>query len=100
MHSNTTQEEVAHGLAETMESSHESIENRAPLDNQNPQTTVDNGQSDMVIGGLWFLGGTLVTGCTYAMASGQSGGGSYVVAWGAILFGGLQFLAGLIRSMR
>lgn len=53
----------------------------------------------MVVGGLWLVGGLLVTGLSYAMASGQSEGGSYVVAWGAVLFGGLQFLGGLVKSI-
>jgi len=50
---------------------------------------------DMVVGGLWCGGGILVTAATYSSAA---GGGSYVVAWGAILFGGLQFLRGLLAK--
>jgi len=43
-------------------------------------------------GGYWLVGGVLVTALTYLVAS---PGESYVVAWGAILFGGIQFLRGL-----
>jgi len=52
-----------------------------------------NGQRNMLVGGLWCLGGILVTAVTYANAS--SGGGRYVVAWGAIVFGAVQFFKGL-----
>lgn len=50
---------------------------------------------NMVIGGLWCLGGIIVTAATYSAAQ---GGGTYVVAWGAIAFGGIQFLRGLFQS--
>lgn len=52
---------------------------------------------DLVVGGLWLFGGLIVTGVTYSSAS--NGGGSYVVAWGAILFGGIQFLKGLAKAL-
>jgi hypothetical protein len=51
-------------------------------------------QHDMLVGGLWCVGGILVTAITYSAAQ---GGGHYVVAWGAILFGGIQFMRGLFR---
>ena len=44
---------------------------------------------------LWFVGGSLVTLLTYSSAA--SGGGKYVIAWGAILFGGIQALIGLFQ---
>jgi hypothetical protein len=50
---------------------------------------------NMLVGGLWCVGGILVTGYTLAASSGP-GGGTYVVAWGAILFGGIQFFRGLL----
>ena len=50
---------------------------------------------NMLVGGLWCAGGIIVTGFTYAAASGR-GGGSYVVAWGAIVFGAIQFFRGLL----
>ena len=51
---------------------------------------------NMLYGALWCIGGIVVTAVTYSAAAG--GGGSYVVAWGAILFGGIQFFRGLIQS--
>jgi|GEM_PF-1513676 len=47
----------------------------------------------IVFGLLWCVGGTIVTVATYSSA--WHGGGTYVVAWGAILFGGLELLYGL-----
>ena len=54
-------------------------------------------QHDMMVGGLWCVGGILVTAITYSAAS---GGGHFVVAWGAILFGGIQFLKGLANLVK
>jgi hypothetical protein len=54
-------------------------------------------ERDMRVGGLWCLGGIVVTAVTYSAAS---GGGSYVIAWGAIVFGGIQFIRGVIASQK
>jgi hypothetical protein len=51
----------------------------------------------MAIGALVCVIGILVTAVTYGAASSGSGGGHYVVAWGAIVFGGFQFLKGLFQ---
>ena len=50
-------------------------------------------------GGLWLLVGIVVTAGTYLVAA-EGGGGRYIVAWGAMLFGGLQFLRGLLAAAR
>jgi hypothetical protein len=50
---------------------------------------------NMLFGALWCVGGTLFTVWSYQSASQGSGGGTYFIAWGAILFGGIQFLKGL-----
>lgn len=52
-------------------------------------------RKDMLYGGLWCGGGLLVTFITMSAAS---GGGSYVVAWGAIVFGAIQFFRGLANN--
>jgi hypothetical protein len=53
-------------------------------------------QKSMTYGLLWCIGGIAVTAYTYRFAAGN-GGGRYVIAWGAILFGGIQFLRGLAQ---
>jgi hypothetical protein len=47
---------------------------------------------NIVFGAIWCVGGIAVTALTYQMAS---GGGTFFVAWGAVLFGGIQCLKGL-----
>jgi hypothetical protein len=53
---------------------------------------------DMLYGALWCGGGVIVTVVTYSNAS-SGGGGSYVIAWGAILFGAIQFIKGFINGV-
>jgi hypothetical protein len=57
----------------------------------------ETGRKKMAIGALILIVGLVVTGATYAIARGQ-GGGSYVVASGAILVGAFQFWMGLAQS--
>ena len=45
-------------------------------------------------GGLWFVGGALVTAVTYAFSQ-----GTYFLAWGPLLFGGFQLVRGLLRYL-
>jgi len=51
------------------------------------------GKRNMAIGGIICLIGIIVTVLTFSAAS--SGGGRFVVAWGAIVFGAIQFFRGL-----
>lgn len=51
----------------------------------------------MVSGILWAVGGTIVTAATYSAAS---HGGRYFIAWGAILFGIIDFFQGLAGWMK
>jgi hypothetical protein len=51
----------------------------------------------MLFGFLWAAGGTIVTAATYQAAS---GGGTYVIAWGAILFGIIDFFWGLFGWLK
>jgi hypothetical protein len=55
------------------------------------------GKKNMLVGALWFFGGIVVTVVTYSAAS--SGGGTYFITWGAILFGGIQLIQGLIQFL-
>ncbi|HUK09879.1 MAG TPA: hypothetical protein VLX09_18550 [Stellaceae bacterium] len=48
------------------------------------------------LGTLWCVGGIPVTALTYA---GASGGGTYAVAWGAVVFGAFQAVRGLLHRL-
>ena len=50
---------------------------------------------EMLIGGVWCGGGLLVSAGTYALAREQ--GGTYLVAWGAVIYGAVRFVRGLNR---
>jgi hypothetical protein len=54
------------------------------------------GVRNMLFGALWCVGGTVVTAVTYQSAS---PGGHYIIAWGAVLFGAIQFLRGLFQTV-
>jgi hypothetical protein len=54
------------------------------------------GLKDMLFGALWCLGGIIVTAATYGAAR---PGGSYIIAWGAILFGAIQCCRGMFRAL-
>ena len=54
----------------------------------------DGATGDLFVGGLFLFGGILVTVITYGAAG---PGETYFVAWGAILFGGFQFIRGLTK---
>jgi len=46
----------------------------------------------------WAIGGGLVSGVTYALASGSTDG-VYIVAWGAVLYGAILLLRGGLRVL-
>ena len=50
------------------------------------------GRSNMLFGALWCIGGIIATVMSYNAAS---GGGTYIVAWGAVLYGAVQFIKGV-----
>lgn len=54
------------------------------------------GQRDLLIGAGVCLLGIVITVATFSAAR---GGGTYVVAWGAIIFGAIQFFRGLGRVL-
>ena len=51
----------------------------------------------MLYGAAWAFGGIMVTAFSYQAAAG-AGGGTYLVAWGAILYGAIQIFRGLAES--
>ncbi|MEZ4299599.1 MAG: hypothetical protein R3B70_31915 [Polyangiaceae bacterium] len=54
------------------------------------------GQTNMALGALICIAGIVITAATYSAAS--EGGGRYVVAWGAIIFGAIRFFRGLSQA--
>ncbi|MBI4615919.1 MAG: hypothetical protein HY720_20040 [Planctomycetes bacterium] len=54
----------------------------------------------MVYGVLWAVGGTAVTVISYSSAASSPRGGTYVIAWGAIVFGVIDFFIGLFGWLR
>lgn len=66
------------------------------LQNQYKQEKREAGNKNMLYGALWCVGGLLVTILTYSAAS---NGGTYVVAWGAVIFGAIQFFKGLFQRL-
>jgi len=48
-------------------------------------------------GALWFAGGCLLTAITYLIAGEL--GGRYFIAWGAVVFGGIQLVRGLLAYL-
>jgi hypothetical protein len=63
---------------------------------QNPDNVQHSGGADMLIGGVICLIGVVITVGSYSMASSSPKGGSYTIAWGAIVFGGIRFLKGMV----
>jgi hypothetical protein len=51
----------------------------------------------MVFGGIMFMVGLLITVGSYTAAEGGNGGGRYVVAWGAMIFGAIRFGYGVVK---
>jgi hypothetical protein len=45
----------------------------------------------MLFGGLWMAGGAAISLITYQAAS---GGGTYFVFWGAVVWGAIDFIKG------
>jgi hypothetical protein len=53
------------------------------------------GKKSMLFGALWCIGGTVVTVATYISAASE--GGTYVITYGAIVIGAIQFFQGLFH---
>ena len=75
-----------------------------PLTNYNPDNITylrtaartaarQQAATQMWIGAAWAIGGTLVTVISLAAAE---GGGTYIIAWGAVLYGIVTFFRGFI----
>lgn len=55
---------------------------------------------ELLHGLYWLVGGILLTVITYSAASSSKGGGTYLIAWGPMLFGGLRFIKALANINR
>jgi hypothetical protein len=51
------------------------------------------GRKQMWVGAAWIVGGVLVTVISYAAAS---RGGTYLLAWGAVIFGAYDMIRGFV----
>lgn len=70
----------------------------APSEQAEAQARADAGGRNMLYGALWTIGGLALTGFSYMSATGSPGGGRYIVAYGAIVGGIVQFIRGLAQS--
>ncbi|MEW6305839.1 MAG: hypothetical protein AB1705_20360 [Verrucomicrobiota bacterium] len=68
------------------------------VEGKTPQAMAEKNDMDMRHGVYWLLGGLLVTGVTYLIARSSENGGMYVVAWGAVATGGIQFMRAWLNS--
>lgn len=85
-----TQAEIAESLSHLSASSTE-----APaLSNAERRS---EGARNMLVGGLWCVGGIVFTAVSYSAAG---PGETYIVTWGAVLFGAAQFLKGFFQFLR
>ena len=66
------------------------------LANMRKQEIKQRANKNMGFGALWLIGGAIVTAATY---SASSGGGTYIVTYGAIIVGAIQFLQGLFQNL-
>jgi hypothetical protein len=90
---NATQE-LARNLQNVLQITAMSGQDRAVLH----QAKAKKGVKLMVIGGLLALAGIIITAVTYSDASSDAEGGTYIVAYGPIIFGIILFIQGFIQS--
>ena len=62
------------------------------------ETLAEKNRQRMIRGRLWTVAGILVTAITYSIASDE--GGTYLICWGAVIFGLVDLLAGLVGWLR
>jgi hypothetical protein len=69
---------------------------RTPLEHLHSQARARAANNDFTFGALWLFGGLAVTVGSYSLAASSPYGGSYVIAGGAILYGAMRVLRGLL----
>lgn len=60
-----------------------------------PSRPKSRAKNDTAVGLAFLLGGLLLTALTYASASSSRSGGSYIVAWGPVLYGAVRLIRGV-----
>ncbi len=60
-----------------------------------PDDLVAAGRKSMAVGSLWATGGLILTVITYLMQT--TTGGTYIIAWAAVIFGVIQVVQGLMQ---
>lgn len=61
---------------------------------------VSRGARQLKIGAVFLVVGILITAVTYGNASASTGGGTYIIAYGPIVFGIISIVRGLANSSR
>lgn len=87
----TTESVVEKEIMDKYELSYENA--RKIIEKVLKQQNIKKAKKDILYGLLWCVGGAIATYVSYNKVS--YSGGTYVVWWGAILFGGIQLLKGL-----
>jgi len=54
----------------------------------------------MAIGLVFFIAGLAITAATYSHAASSPSGGTYIVAWGPMVFGVLSIVRGMVALRR
>jgi hypothetical protein len=90
----TATQELAQKLNQALNIREMSGQDRAVLD----QAKRKRGAWQMAIGALLAVAGTIITIATYSDASSDSEGGTYIVAWGPIVFGIILFIQGVVQN--
>ncbi len=68
------------------------------MDSKGQEMDQSAAKRNMVFGGILLAVGLMITVGSYSAADG--GGGRHVVAWGAMIFGALRFIYGLVRLIQ
>ena len=75
------------------EASGPQMRSRTPLEHMHSQARGRAANADLTVGGIWLAIGLLVTLGSYSLAA-NTGGGSYVIASGAIIYGAIRLFRG------
>jgi hypothetical protein len=59
------------------------------------QAKVDHAKKEIRNGAIWCIAGLVITIGSYAAVS--DSGGHYLICWGAVVFGGIQLIRGVIN---